>query len=103
MVRLWEKYLNMTQPDKAKLWAILGGVFDALILLVLILTLFWHSCEICYTTNSISVVVKSCALTEDVFRYGHPLADRMIGTVANNSSPYLDLNVSIIPKIIIPI
>lgn len=71
-MRIWEKYLNMTQPDKAKIWAILGAIADATIILVLVLSLFWHSCEICYTTNSISGVVKSCAQTTDIFKHGVP-------------------------------
>jgi hypothetical protein len=79
VVRSWEKYLNETQPDKAKTWAILGRVFDAVVIGLLVLSLFMHSCEICYTTSSISGVAKSCTSTIDVYRSGHPLADRILG------------------------
>jgi hypothetical protein len=72
MVRIWEKYLTQNDPNHAKLWATLGVIFDATIIGVLVLTLFIHSCEICYTTSSISGVYSSCAKTTDIFEHGYP-------------------------------
>ena len=88
-MRLWEKYLNQVFPDKAKLWAILGAIFDALLIGTIMLTLFWHSCEICYTTNSISGVYKSCTKTTEIFEHGNtnPLLKSPFNNITVNTLP----------------
>ena len=99
-MRIWEKFLNQNYPNKAKIWAIIGAIFDATIIMVLVLTLFIHSCEICYTTNSIQWVYTSCEKTTSIFENGSPwiwLYKPIVKPVVANDTYPQNLNKVVMP------
>lgn len=71
MARVWEAWLIDNKPNYKKIWAALGALVDVAIVSGIFLTMFFHSCEICYATG---INYKVCQPINDAFENGSNLA-----------------------------